>query len=932
MPELPSGIVAFLFADLESAASGWETNYPATATRVDHMVETLRAAAASQEGAVFKVIGESAQAAFPDVPGAVAAALVAQRTLSALWPADQLPRLAIHTGEATPRRGDYLAPALNRLARLTAASHAGQILLTEAARASVGDLRPDVQVVDLGRHRLRDLLEAEAVYQVQTSDLPAAFPPLRSLSGSPHNLPVQATRLIGREADLGHIHEAIQAGERLVTLLGPGGVGKTRLALQAGADELDGFPDGVWWVPLAAVADPSLVLEAIAAAMPHRLPPDVSLVEALPALLRSRRDLLILDNLEQIPAAAPVIGRLLANAPQTVVLATSRMPLGLPEETEILIDPLPTPDEGPADALASAVGSPAVELFVERARAVRPAFDLTADNAGDVIDICRRLDGLPLAIELAAARIRVLAPAALKERLGHSLSLLTGGARDLPTRQQTLRAAIRWSFDLLSPAERSTFARLAVMAPGFTGEAVVRVLGGDVSGPEITSLLEGLEDQSLLRSIPSPDGRRWSMLTTIHDFAAELLEARPETAALRLTHAHAYLAVAEESEWFDVMNQPNVAESFELDHDNYRVALSTLQQAGPAEANSLLRLSTLLANFWWIRGHATEGRAWLQQAIAAAPDDRSLDMGRALGSAGLLAEAQSDLTAARESQERALVIFRENGFASGIADALTGLAVIARSEGDLNRARVLHQEAHDVWAALGDVQGTAGALLDMGVISYLRGDYDNARQTLGEALTRFNATSDPGGEAYAQQLLSAVAVMEARYADAIAGFQRCIDMWQELGNEPSLAIDRMNLAEVLLLDGNPDAAEALLVQAVVDFEDLADSARRGTALGLLARVLLTRGDIAAADAMLLDALRLTWEHRDLPGTASVLDAMAEVAAAQHDLTRARLLVAASDHLRASTGVRRLPAITARLTSAVPWSTTTVSRESDSPED
>lgn len=915
MSELPSGIVAFLFADLESAAAGWETNYPATAARVERVVETLRAAAANEEGAVFKVVGESAQAAFSGAPEAITAALATQRALAALWPADHLPRLAIHLGEATPRQGDYLAPALNRLARLTAASHAGQILLTEAARGSAGNLPSDVHIVDLGRHRLRDLLEAESVYQLQTPDLPAAFPPLRSLSGSPHNLPVQATRLIGREADLGHVHDAVRARERLITLLGPGGVGKTRLALQAGADELDSFPDGVWWVPLASVTDPGLVLEAISTAMPLRLPPDVPLAEALPALLRARRDLLILDNLEQVTTAAPVIERLLANAPQTTVLATSRILLGLPEETEILIDPLPTPGERAADPLESALHSPAVELFVERARSVRPAFDLTTDNARDVIDICERLDGLPLAIELAAARTRVLAPAALKERLGRSLSVLAGGARDLPTRQQTLRATIQWSYDLLSPAERSTFTRLAAMAPGFTGESAIRVLGSQSCAGEISSHLESLEDQSLLRSVISPGGRRWSMLTTIHDFASELLQAQPEATALRLAHAHAYLAAAEDSAWFDVMNQPALAERFELDHDNYRAALSTLRATGSAEAKNFLRLSTLLANFWWVRGHATEGRTWLQQAIAAAPEDRSLDTGRALGSAGLLAEAQSDLSAARALQEASLAIFRENGFASGVADALTGLAVIARSEGDLSRARMLHQEAHDVWSALDDVQGTAGALLDMGVISYLRGDDANARPILLRALQQFQDAEDTAGEAYALQSLAAVDVMTGRTAEAVAGFRQSLAHWQDIGNEHASATDRMNLAETLLVAGEVDEAEQLLHQAYDDFVALADPARQSAVLGLTGRMHLQRGNLGEAQIMLLDALKLAWEYRDLATTSAVLDALAEVAAQEHDAPGTHRLMDASNQLRATSGLRRLPAYEASLATA-----------------
>ncbi len=914
MPDLPSGLVAFLFADLVSAADGWDANYQQTAARVDRMVEALHDAALADNGAVFKVIGESAQAAFPDVPRALGAAIAAQRNLSALWPADQLPRMAIHVGEAIPRNDDYLAPALNRLARLTAASHAGQLLLTDAARQRLGVPPGDVVLADLGRHRLRDLLEAEPVFQVIAPGLPDAFPPLRSLDGSPHNLPVQPTRLVGRGADLARIHDALRSGDRLITLLGPGGVGKTRLALQAGADELDHFPDGVWWISLASVTDPDLVLEAIASTMPLRLPPEVPLADALPGLLRSRRDLLILDNFEQVPTAAPVIGNLLAAAPFTVALVTSRLPLGLPIETDILIQPLPVPDAREAVAFPAALTYPAVQLFLERAQAVRSGFELTPENVKDVVGICDRLDGLPLAIELAAARIRVLAPDALLGRLDRSLSLLTGGARDLPARQQTLRGAIQWSYDLLSAVERTSFTRLAVMAPGFTSEAAVRVFRDHIDADEIVTSLENLTEQSLLRRMSGTDGLvRWDMLTTIHDFALEHFEASPDAPALRLAHAHAYLTIAEESEWFEVTNQPDLAATFEADLGNYRLALATFQRQGAAASRNMLRLATILADFWWIRGHTTEGRQWLANAIAGAGDERSLDLGRALAAAGLLAESQSDLAAARDFQERALEAFRAAGHVSGVADSLTGLAVIARAEGDLHRARVLHQEAYDVWTALDDEQGAAGALLDLGAISLLRGDLANAEPILEDALSRFHAVNDAAGQAYARQALAAVAAMDDRMNEATAGFKETITLWQALGNDQMVATDQMNLAELHLLQGDLTAAEALLLEATTQLDELADPARQGSALSLLGRVRLQRGSAVEAEAMQRDALKLTWEHYDLPSTAGVLDALAETAAIAGDQDLGRELLHASEQLRIRSGLKRLPQYTRRLT-------------------
>ncbi|MEZ4563081.1 MAG: tetratricopeptide repeat protein [Thermomicrobiales bacterium] len=914
MPELPTGVVAFLFADLENAAGGWDTDYLQTAGMVQQLVTVLQTAAHDQDGAVFKVIGESAQAAFPDVSRALSAAIATLEDLVAPWPADQLPRMAIHIGEATPSHGDYLAPALNRLARLTAASHAGQILLTEAARAQLGEAPCGVAYVDLGRHRLRDLLAAEPVFQVNVLGLPDAFPPLRSLDGSPHNLPVQPTRLVGRETDLARVRDALRAGNRLITLLGPGGVGKSRLSLQVGADELDSFPDGVWWAPLASITDPGLVLEAIASAMPLRLPVDVPLADALPGLLRSRRDLLILDNLEQVPGAAPIIAALLEAAPATVALVTSRLPLGLPGETTLLIEPLSVPDAREVDSVTVALASPAVQLFMERAVAVRPGFELTAENVQDIAGICDHLDGLPLAIELAAARIRVLTPAAILTRLDRSLSLLTGGARDLPVRQQTLRGAIQWSFDLLSPAERTAFARLAVMAPGFTTDAVSRTFQEYSGSVETIGSLESLREQSLVRKLTGRDGSvRWEMLSTIREFALECFQKLAEAPALRLAHAHAYLATAEDSEWFEVTNQPELAESFEADLDNYRLALRTFQDQHVAGARDMLRLATMLADFWWVRGHATEGRQWLESAIAHAGSQHSLDLGRALAAAGLLAEAQSDLAAARHLQERALDVFRSEGFASGVADSLTGLAVIARAEGDLNRARVLHQEAYDVWTALGDDQGAAGALLDIGAVSLLRGDLDNAEPTLRSALSRFQAADDEVGEAHARQALAVVAASDGRLSEAKTEFQEAIKMWRALGNEQMVTTGQMNLAELLLLQGEPQVAEALLLEAISRFAELADPARQGSATSLLGRARLQQGLTAEAEALQRDALKLSWENHDLQSAAGILDALAETVATMGDQLLGRDLFRASEQLRAQSGLMRFPEYTRRLT-------------------
>src|SRR5215207_4126190 len=436
MPDLPSGTVAFLFTDVEGSTALWERDRVAMATAVERHFALLREAIAEQDGILFKTIGDAIQAAFPTVPKAISAAIDAQIALRRADWGDLGPlrvRMAIHAGEGIPRDGDYLAPALNRLSRVLVTGYGEQILLTDTARTLATTLPVGYALQDLGQHRLRDLLEAERIFQLCGPGLPAEFPSLKSLDRQPNNLPAQPTALIGREDELTTLREMVVTPDaRLISLTGPGGTGKTRLALQAAAESLDAFPDGVWFVPLAPMSDPALIPEAIATALGVRQVPGEQVLARLTEHLRSRHTLLVLDNLEQVLGAAPMIGRLIDEAPRLVILATSREPLRLRAERELPIPPLPLPGVSPRLSLEQALTSPAVRLFVERAQAVKPGFTLEPSNVADVVAISRRLDGLPLAIELAAARVRILTPSALLARLDQRMAILTGGARDLP--------------------------------------------------------------------------------------------------------------------------------------------------------------------------------------------------------------------------------------------------------------------------------------------------------------------------------------------------------------------------------------------------------------------------------------------------------------------------------------------------------------------
>ncbi|MGH2617146.1 MAG: ATP-binding protein, partial [Thermomicrobiales bacterium] len=584
MRELPSGTVTFLFTDIEGSTRRWEQDSPAMLTAVERHFSLLDEAIVANHGARFKTIGDAIQAAFPTALDALQATVAAQRALAAAdWGAlgPITVRMALHTGAATPRDGDYLAPALNRLARLLASAAGGQMVMTEATRNLVRELLPrDIRLRDLGEHSLRDLREAEHVYQIDAEGLPSDFPPLKTVDRPLHNLPADVTAFIGREQEVAEAkHRLEEPGLRLLTLTGPGGTGKTRLALQVAADLVPVYPDGVWFVALAPVASTGRIAAAIAEALGVRESAGEPIEETLRAFLRSRHLLLVLDNFEHLVDAAPQVADLLTTAPGLQILATSRTPLRITGEHELPVQPLELPKDDPELPLDDALASEAVRLFVDRARAVRADFVLTEANVGTVVAICRRLDGLPLAIELAAARIRLLSPEAILSRLDNRLGLLTGGGRDRPERQQTLRAAIAWSHDLLGPEDQALFRRLAVFVGGWTLEAA-ETIANSVEDSDLSVLdgLETLNDNSLIRLNESAGNRladpRFDMLQTIHEFAQAQLATSGEVAPLKDAHAAYFLTLAGEAA--PHLTGPDAVswlDRLDADYDNLRAAL-----------------------------------------------------------------------------------------------------------------------------------------------------------------------------------------------------------------------------------------------------------------------------------------------------------------------------------------------------------------------
>jgi predicted ATPase/class 3 adenylate cyclase len=598
--ELPTGTVTFLFTDLESSTRLWEQHPAAMKAALARHDETLRAAVASAGGSVVKTTGDGVHAVFGTARDAVVAAWTAQRRLDEerwVGTGPLRARMGIHTGEAECREGDYFGPALNRAARLMAAAQGGQVVVSHATEELLHDALPEgLEMVDLGEHRLRDLSRPERVFQLVGAGLETQFAPLRSLEAFPSNLPPQLTSFVGRVDDLDEVAAALDS-TRVVTLTGVGGVGKTRLALQVAAEVLPRYREGAWLIELGPVGEPDAVVEVLASTLGIQQHPGRTLAESVVETLRAQQLLLVVDNCEHVlDASAALVDSVLRACPQVAVLATSREALDVAGERAKRVRSLAVPGPGELDPAVLAVND-AVRLFVDRARDVRAGFALDASTATAVAQICARLDGIPLAIELAAARVASLQPTDIAARLDERFRLLTGGRRTAVERHHTLRATVDWSYELLSQAEQTTFDRLGVFSGGFTLEAAERVIAGDgLDAEAVLDLLEGLVARSMVNLDESVAATRYELLETMRQYARERLEVG-DADAWRRRHAHYYAQLAEECGL--AMHGPEEMAArarLTLDLDNLRSAVTwSLDSARPGDIASALGIIAALA-------------------------------------------------------------------------------------------------------------------------------------------------------------------------------------------------------------------------------------------------------------------------------------------------------------------------------------------------
>jgi predicted ATPase/class 3 adenylate cyclase len=822
----PTGTLTFLFTDIEGSTKLWERDSSVMQVALARHDEILRSAIEERGGYVFKTVGDAFCCAFPTAPDALEAALDAQRLLLEERWGESAPlrvRMALHTGAAEERDGDYFGPPLNRVARLLSAAHGGQVLLSLPTQELVRDQLPaGTTLRDLGEHRLKDLFRPERVFQVLASGLPSEFPSLRTLNAYRNNLSLQPTPLIGRKREVAEVYERLLRPEvRLLTLTGVGGTGKTRLGLQAAAELTEQFEDGVFFVSLAAIRDPQLVVPAMAATLGVKEAGGQPLLESVEDSLGEKHILLMVDNFEQVIEAAPVVTELLSTASNLKVLATSRIPLRLYGEHEYAVPPLALPDPERLPSVERLTHYEAVRLFVERAQAAKADFSVTNESAPAVAQICYRLDGLPLAIELAAARIKVLSPQKMLGRLGNRLKLLTGGARDLPERQRTLRSTIEWSYGLLGEGEKVLFARLSVFAGGRTMEAIEAIC--DAEGDLPVDVLDGLSslvDKSLLKQEEGAGGEpRFVMLETIHEFAREKLQESEESEDIRRLHAEYFLALAEEAEpAVEGAQQPVWLERLEEEHDNMRRALSwSLGQGQDSEL--ALRMSAALGEFWYLRGYFGEGRRWLEEALAKSGRTPTAARARALQRVSWLAFQQGDLDRAEEASEEGLGLegvefFRTAGGDSTAAELQRLLGIVVGAQGEFERERELLEESLTLSQEAGNLRGMAASLFTLGSAWRQQGDLERATQLLEEALTMFRETGDQYLIASVLTHLGFTFLFQGDLERATATSEEAAAMLREQKHLAYLADALNNLGWVALLRGDSERARALYAESM----------------------------------------------------------------------------------------------------------------------
>ena len=815
MPALPTGTVTFLFTDIEgSTALAARLGDPDYAEVLAEHRRLLRDAFRKGGGREISTQGDSFLVAFNHARDGVATAVAAQRAITThQWPHGALVhvRMGLHTGEPLSAQSGYVGIDLHRAARICGAGHGGQILISDATRVLVeNNLPAGMRLRDLGEHRLPGLSRPQHIFQVIADNVPGDFPPLKSLVAFRNNLPIQLTSFIGRANEIGEVKRLLFTTP-LLTLTGSGGAGKTRLALRVAAEVLPLFEDGVWLVELGSLSEPSLVTQTAASALNVREQPGEPMSATLTNALQTRHLLLILDNCEHlVKSCADLAYGLLRSCRNLRILATSREPLRVAGETSWRVPSLSLPDPRDLPSLEDLTQYEAVRLLIERARSSLPSFTLTKQNAPHVLQICRRLDGIPLAIELAAARVRVLSVEQVARRLDDRFHLLTNGSRTAPPRSQTLQAAVDWSFNLLSDPERVLMRRLSVFAGGFTLEAAEAICAGDGIGTsQILDLLTQLLDKSLV-SVENRDEDRWyRLLETVRQFSLRELLGSGEVTETRRRHRDWYLGLAERAEpEFLGTGQSAWYDRLEAEHDNLRDALEwSLNDGDHGEAE---RLAGALYWFWHVRGYFTEGRGWLDKALSSSRGASAHARAKALFAAASLAREQHDSVRVKALAQASHILFRELSDEHGIVRCVILFGFMAMDEGDYERAKVYLEQGLSLCRKLGDKMGIGIVLNNLGEVARCQGDYVAARSFYEQALPLRQELRDERGVAVVLDNLGRVARHLGDFERADVLLKEALSMRWRMGFKFGIATSLAGMAGMADARMQPARAARLL--------------------------------------------------------------------------------------------------------------------------
>jgi predicted ATPase/serine/threonine protein kinase len=823
LPGLPgSGVLTFLFTDIQGSTQLWEYHPEAMKLALARHDEIMRQAIESHQGYVFKMVGDAFHAVFTQATDALAATIQAQKELAIEKWAGEIGaikvRMALHTCHAENHQSDYVSPNLNRLARLMATAHGGQTLLSLATTEQVqAQLPPEVTLEDMGEHHLKDLIRPEHIYQLNIAGLPDRFPPLKSSHHRPNNLPAPLTSFVGREREVSEVLQLLTKS-RILTLTGTGGTGKTRLSLHLASQLVEKFSGGVWLVELAALSDPSLVIQAIATVLGLSEQPGKTLLGLVSEYLRREQVLMVLDNCEHMLAeCARVVNYLTQSCPDLVVLATSREGLGINGEIAYQVPSLglPRPSEATLPPPEKLLEYAAIRLFVERAKATNPGFELSLQNAPAVVQICQRLDGIPLALELAAARVKVITVEQINTRLGDRFRLLVGGSRTALPRQQTLRALIDWSYEMLTRNEQLLWQRLSVFSGGWSLEAAERVCaGGEIEEFEILDLLFQLANKSLIvasEEATASSGMRYSLLETIRHYGWEKLEQSGELNRVRDRHLAYFKEMAQSlAPKVTGPGQTEALAQLEGEHDNIRSALewsltSTEQRLPATRLEKGLELAIAVARFWTIRNYWSEGERWLARIVAttrAGELEKSSNFAYALSAQGNLARERCDYTGGLACQEESLALFQQLGEPQGMAMAHHGIALINWSQGAYTNMGYHFQECLTLNQTLGNQRGLAMANLGLAIADYNQRHLLAAATNCQQAIRLFEIVDDKWGLAVAVKNLGLVFYSRGDSATAQNYFQKSLSLSQQIGYRVGIITSLLNLGLLAQEKGN----------------------------------------------------------------------------------------------------------------------------------